>query len=139
MNKKIVREMKKVLHQSHSVDWDKFMSELNPSIEERFEAELNNIFDELEHGPHSDSKEYSQMIDALQKVVDARNAYMGNPSEHNRKKYEEEANRVNWNAIVPILLKGGFALAAVVFWVSVEQGKPTPMRLVNWTLNLLKV
>lgn len=120
-------------------DWDNFMASLDLTIEERIEEELNRILDELKYGPHSDTQEYRSMLHALRELIDARNEYVRNPSKEHKKDFERKAVTIDWNLLAPILLKGGFALAAIVFWVSVEQGQPAPMKLVNWTLNLLRV
>lgn len=116
-----VRKLKQVLKEKD------IENELDPSIEERIEKEIHSILDEMESGYHSDSIEYEKMLKALKELVELRNAINSKKKIH-----------IDWNTIIPILIKAGVSLVAISFWISLENGRPVSMRLANWTNNLLR-
>lgn len=127
-----VHKLKRAIKNDY-VNLDDIIDQLDPSIEERIEQEIHSVLDEMETGPHADSQEYRQMLNALKDLIETKN----NLGDNDRKNNNDRPN-INWDVVIPILIKAGFSFAAIVFWISLEQGSPVPNRLANWVTNLLR-
>lgn len=111
--------------------FDKTMTEkqvrefFKESTEEQLQKEVEKILSEMKYGPHADSPEYANMANELRKLIEIQND----------KKPDKSA--IDLNNLLPILIKAGLSSAVLLFWVAVEQERPLPLRVVQWTSSLL--
>ena len=97
------------------------------TVDELFEQELREIFKEMKQY-HSDTPEYHNCVEALNRLMDAEATYRKSISE----------GGIDINVLLPVLVKGGICLGAIMFWIALERNHPAPMRLANWTSNLIR-
>lgn len=120
-------------------DIERIFGETN--IDDLIDAEIRKVLAEMEYGPHADQPEYKVQVDGLKALIEAKAAYQ--KANTDKEKVEAKAmcdkaaSKLDMNVIVPILIKAGLSLMVILFWISVEQGRPVSNRLINWTSNLL--
>ena len=106
------------------------------NIDELFEDEIRSILEELKYGGHPNSDEYRKTVDALNEFLKARATYNAGAKEGTEKEASKSKN-INWDVIVPILIKAGISLAAILFWICLEQNRVAPRNLASWVDKLL--
>lgn len=113
----------------------------NPPALDLYDEEIRRVLEEMKYGAHADSEEYKRAAEALKNLSEARTAYAKAKTEQDRVDAQRMADKakqsLDLNQLIPILLKAGFAVAVIVFWIGLEQGRPVPRSLSQWTTNLL--
>ncbi len=106
-----------------------------------YDEEIRRVLEEMKYGAHVDAEEYKRAADSLKSLSEARTAYAKAKTEQDKVNAQRMADRarqnLDLNQLIPILLKAGFAVAVIIFWIGLEQGRPVPRSLSQWTTNLL--
>ena len=113
----------------------------NVTIDKKFDDEIESVLEELKYGPHIDDPTYRTSIDNLNLLISAKDNYKKASTKEEKveakSKYRTASNGIDWNIILPVLIKAGLSLGVLMFWLALERENILPQRLVNWTTNLL--
>jgi len=129
-------EAERIINECRYEDMFREYENEDPSIDELFEDEARRILEQLKYGGHADSDEYRRAVDSLNEFLKARATYNAGAKEGTEKETSKPKN-INWDVIVPILIKAGMSLAAIIFWILLEQNRVAPRNLASWVDKLL--
>lgn len=112
-----------------------------PVMTDLYDQEIERVLNEMRYGPQADTEDYKRAAEALKNLSEARTAYKRAETEQDKVDAQRMADQakqsLDMNQLVPILLKAGFALGIIAFWIALEQGRPVPRSVAQWSTNLL--
>ena len=129
-------EAERIINECRYEDMFREFESEDLSTEELFEDEIRSILEGLKYGAHADSDEYRRTVDSLNEFLKARNAYNAGAKDGTDKEAPKPKN-INWDVLVPVLVKAGMSLAAIIFWILLEQNRVAPRNLASWVDKLL--
>ena len=107
----------------------------NPPALDLYDEEIRRVLEEMKYGSHADAEQYKMAADALKSLSEARTAYAKASTEQDRVDAQRAADKakqsLDVNQLIPVLLKAGFAVAVIVFWIGLEQDDPSRGHLVS--------